>query len=82
MGAGKTEGALETSTGRHPGVSDSIEHDNDDGVTRRASENHTKVLGESIPGRRDSNRVWPTNVKGGGQKTPMQGMEIGTTAMV
>ena len=37
-GAGKTEGALKMSTDRHPGVADSIEHDNDDGVTRRASE--------------------------------------------
>ncbi len=82
IGAGKTEGALETSADRHPGVADSIEHDNDDGVTRRASENHPKVLGESIPGRRDSNRVWATNVKGGAQKTPMRGMETGTTAMV
>ena len=58
MGAGETEGALETSTNRHPGVADSIEHDNDVGVTRRASENHPKVLGENIPDRGDSNRVW------------------------
>jgi hypothetical protein len=35
IGAGKTEGAFETSTDRHPGVTDSIELDNDDGVTRR-----------------------------------------------
>jgi hypothetical protein len=47
MGAGETEGALRTSANRHPGVSDSIEHDNDDGVTRRASENHPKILGEA-----------------------------------
>ena len=47
IGAGKTEGALMTSADRHPGVSDSIELDNDDGVTRRASENHPKVLGET-----------------------------------
>ena len=46
-GAGKTEGALKTSTDRHPGVADSIELDNDDGVTRRASETHPKVLGEA-----------------------------------
>ena len=46
-GAGETEGAIETSTDRHPGVSDSIELDNDDGVTRRASENRPKVLGEA-----------------------------------
>ena len=46
-GAGKTEGALKTSADRHPGVADSIEHDNDDGVTRRASENNPKALGES-----------------------------------
>ncbi len=38
IGAGKTEGVLETSTDRHPGVADSIELDNDSGVTRRASE--------------------------------------------
>ena len=42
MGAGETEGALETSADRHPGVADSIEHDNDDGVTRRASEKAPK----------------------------------------
>jgi hypothetical protein len=47
IGAGKTEGALETSANRHPGVADSIELDNGDGVTRRASENHPKVLGEA-----------------------------------
>jgi hypothetical protein len=47
IGAGKTGGALETSADRHPGVADSIELDNDDGVTRRASENHPKVLGET-----------------------------------
>ncbi len=51
IGAGKTEGALRTSANRHPGVEDSIEHDNDVGVTRRASEKHPKVLGESIPPR-------------------------------
>jgi hypothetical protein len=77
IGAGKTEGALETSANRHPGVADSIELDNGDGVTRRASENHP-----SIPDREDSSRVWPADVKGGGQKTPMRGMETGTTAMV
>jgi len=38
IGAGKTEGALRTSANRHPGVADSIELDNDDGVARRASE--------------------------------------------
>ena len=46
-GVGKTEGALKTSADRHPGVADSIELDNDDGVTRRASETHPKVLGEA-----------------------------------
>ncbi len=34
-GAGNTGNALETSVFQHPGVSDSIELDNDDGVTRR-----------------------------------------------
>ena len=47
IGAGKTEGAFATSANRHPGVADSIELDNDDEVTRRASENHPKVLGET-----------------------------------
>ena len=47
IGAGKTEGAYMTSANRHPGVADSIELDNDDGVTRRASENLPKVLGEA-----------------------------------
>ena len=47
IGAGKTEGALRTSTDRHPGVADSIEFDNDSGVTRRASEKVPKVLGEA-----------------------------------
>ena len=47
IGAGETEGALKTSTDRHPGVADSIELGDDDGVTRRASENHPKVLGEA-----------------------------------
>ena len=47
IGAGKTEGAIETSADRLPGVADSIELDNDDGVTRRASENHPKFLGEA-----------------------------------
>jgi hypothetical protein len=47
IGAGKTEGALMTSADRHPGVADSIELDNDDEVTRRASENRPKVLGET-----------------------------------
>ncbi len=47
IGAGKTEGALMTSANRHPGVVDSIERDNGDGVTRRASENHPKALGET-----------------------------------
>jgi hypothetical protein len=44
IGAGKTEGALTTSTDRHPGVADSIEPDNDDGVTRRASERTQRFL--------------------------------------
>jgi hypothetical protein len=47
IGAGKTEGALQTSADRRPGVADSIELDNDAGVTRRASENRPKVLGEA-----------------------------------
>jgi hypothetical protein len=47
IGAGKTEGAFMTSADRHPGVADSIELDNDDEVTRRASENLPKVLGET-----------------------------------
>ena len=80
-GAGETEGAIETSTDRHPGVSDSIELDNDSGVTRRASEN-TQSPWRKHPGSKDSSRVWSTNVKGGGQKTPMRGMETGKTAMV
>jgi hypothetical protein len=42
MGAGETEGASRTSVNRHPGVEDSIEHDNDEGVTRRASEKNTQ----------------------------------------
>ena len=67
IGAGNTGGALRISTNRHPGVADSIEHDNDSGVTRQASE---------------SNRVWLTDIKGGNQKTPMRGMETGNTAMV
>lgn len=36
IGAGKKEGAFLTSANRLPGVADSIELDNDDGVTRRA----------------------------------------------
>ena len=47
IGAGKTEGALMTSANRHPGVADSIEFDNGDEVTRQASENSPKVLGEA-----------------------------------
>jgi hypothetical protein len=82
VSASETGMAIQTSDIRPPGVSDSIELDNDNGVTRRASEKHPKVLGESIPDRRDSNRVWSTNVKGGGQKTPMRGMEASVTAMV
>ncbi len=82
VGAGETGMAIQTSDIRLSGVSDSIELDNDNGVTRRASENSPKILGESIPDRRDSNRVWPANVKGGGQKTPTRGMETRVTAMV
>jgi len=44
IGAGNTGGALRTSTDRHPGVADSIEHDNDSGVTRRASESTQRFL--------------------------------------
>jgi hypothetical protein len=47
IGAGKTESAFMTSADRYPGVADSIELDNDDEVTRRASGNHPKVLGET-----------------------------------
>ena len=47
IGAGKTEGAIETSADRLPGVVNSIELDNDDGVTRRASETRPKVFGEA-----------------------------------
>jgi len=47
IGAGKMGCALKTSTDRHPGVADSIELDNDSGVTRRASEKGPKVLGEA-----------------------------------
>ena len=36
-----------TSANRHPGVEDSIELDNGDEVTRRASENLPKVLGRT-----------------------------------
>jgi hypothetical protein len=46
IGVGKTGGALRTSADRHPGVADSIEHDNDDGVTRRASESTQRFLVE------------------------------------
>jgi hypothetical protein len=38
VGVGETGSALETSADRPPGVADSIELDNGDGVTRRASE--------------------------------------------
>ena len=38
QGAGEMEAALETSGFRSPGVTDSIELDNDDEVTRRVSE--------------------------------------------
>lgn len=58
VSAGETGMAIQTSDIRPPGVSDSIELDNDNGVTRQASEKHPKVLGESIPDREDSNRVW------------------------
>ena len=44
IGASKTEGAFTTSADRHPGVADSIELDNDDEVTRRASENAQRSL--------------------------------------
>ena len=44
--AGETVKAIQTSDIRPPGVSDSIELDNDDEVTRRASE-VPKVLGEA-----------------------------------
>ena len=45
IGAGNTGGALRTSADRNPWVADSIEHDNDSGVTRRASGKYPKVLG-------------------------------------
>jgi hypothetical protein len=73
--------AIQTSDIRPPGVSDSIELDNDNGVTRRASEG-PKGSWRNIADRSDSSRVWSTNVKGGGQKTPMRGMETSVTAMV
>jgi len=38
VSAGETDKALQTSVIRSPGVSDSIEVDNDNEVTRRASE--------------------------------------------
>ncbi len=38
VSAGETGKAIQTSDIRPPGVSDSIELDNDNGVTRRASE--------------------------------------------
>ena len=47
VGAGETGIAVLTSGFRHPGVSDSIEPDNDDEVTRQASE-PSKVLGETF----------------------------------
>jgi hypothetical protein len=68
VSADETGKALQTSNSRPPRVSDSIELDNDDGVTRRASEG-PKGPWRNIAGRGDSNRVWPANVKGGGQKT-------------
>jgi hypothetical protein len=46
VSASETDTALQTSGVRPPGVSDSIELDNDYGVTRRASEG-PKVLGEA-----------------------------------
>ena len=58
VSASETGMAILTSDIRPPGVSDSIELDNDNGVTRRASEKHPRVLGENIPDREDSNRVW------------------------
>ena len=58
VSASETGMAILTSDIRPLGVSDSIELDNDNGVTRRASEKHPRVLGENIPDREDSNRVW------------------------
>jgi hypothetical protein len=59
--AGNRGSALETSVHQPPGVSDSIELDNDDGVTRRASE-RPKGSWRNIPDRVDSSRVWsPTH---------------------
>ena len=49
IGAGNTGGAILTSAGRHPGVADSIELDNDSGVTRRASEKLPKGSWRDIP---------------------------------
>ena len=82
IGAGNTGGALLTSADRHPGVADSIELDDDSGVTRRASENLPKGSWRNIPVHGNSRRVWSTDVEGGGQKTPMRGMETGRTAKV
>jgi len=44
VSAGETDMAIRTSDIRPPGVSDSIELDNDNGVTRRASESTQRFL--------------------------------------
>jgi hypothetical protein len=76
-GAGNTGNALQTSVFLHPEVSDSVELDNDNGITRRASEN-PKGFWRSIPDREHNSRVWTANAKGGDQKMPMRGMVTGT----
>ncbi len=82
VSAGETGKAIQTSDTRPPGVSDSIELDNDNGVTRRASE-YPKGPRQNIPDREDSSRVWSANAKTEeGRMTPMRGMGTGITAMV
>lgn len=63
MGVGNTDDALNASIIRPPGVLDSIELNNDYGVTRRASES-PKGPWQNIPDREDSSRVWLINVTG------------------
>jgi len=63
LGVGNTGDALKASVIRPPGVPDSIELNNDYGVTRRASES-PKGPWPNIPDREDSSRVWLIDVKG------------------
>ena len=48
VSASETGMAIQTSDIRPPGVSDSIELDNDNGVTRREHRKGPKVLGEPL----------------------------------